>query len=117
MMNIEKYDLIGKQNIDKNKYISSFTENLDEKIERITNFKYNKSKIYKIMHPVKTIKNNLEYNKLTVIKNEIQEVYDSNIMLFVDEETGNLEEDLEYASRVVKPKYMENFVKRLKLKK
>lgn len=114
---INKYDTKSKYYIDKNSLISNFTENLDEKIERVTNFKYNKSNIYKIVHPFKAIKNNYEYTKLTNLKNDFQKVYDSNIMLYVSEESGILSDDLEYASRVVKPKYVEKYVKYLKSKK
>lgn len=117
MLTVNKYDSLSKYNIDRNELIRDFTENLDEKMERIKNFKYNKSTIYKITHPIKMIRNNIEYNRLTDVKKKFKDAYNSSIMLFVEEETGNLEDDLEYASRVVKPKFMENYVKQLYLKK
>lgn len=116
MINIDKYDEIGKKNIAKNKYVTGFVGDIDEKIEQINNLKFTKGLFYKITHPLKMIRNRYEYNRLVNVKSELKNIYDSNILLYIEEETGDLKDDLEYASRVVKPKYMENFVKHLKIR-
>jgi len=114
---IKKYDTLSKENIYKSKVVSDFTENLDEKMELVNNFKYNTNLVYKLMHPFKLVKNIIDNSRLNSIKNEFNEIYDSSIMLYVNEETGNLHDDLEYASRVLKPKFIENYIKNIKLKK
>lgn len=114
---IEQFNLESKEIIDKDKDIAEFSRKLNEKLEEVSNLKYNSSLFYKLIHPVKIYKNNREFLRVSYINQEYNDIYNSSIINYITEESGEIVNDLENAARVNKPNYIKRYIKSISLKK
>lgn len=113
---IEYYTKVSREEALKNKTIRDFNDSVDRELWTIEHFRANTKVINKILHPYTLVKNSFRYKRLTRIRNEFDSYLDSSILLYEKEETGNLREDLENASKYYKPMFIEKYVKSKKLK-
>lgn len=111
------YDERSKEIIDKMDVVKDFKKDLDEGFNKVNNFKYNNRAVYKLLHPVKLIKNCTESLRLKNIKSSYNYYYNASVLTYVTEETGDLQVDLGNAAFKEKPRYIEGYIKSLKLKK
>ena len=107
----------SKELIDELESVKQFKKEFAQRQDVVDNFKANNDSLYKLMHPIKLIKNCCESRRLNTIKKDYDFIYDSNVLLYVMEETGDLQQDLENATYKVKPNHMDRYVKSIKLKK
>lgn len=114
---IVSYDEASKKVIDDMDSIKQFKSDLNEQINSINSFKANKSALYKMIHPVKLIRNCKEEKRLKKIESTYNRLYDACILQYVIEESGDLQVDLDNAAYRSKPRFINNYVKALKLKK
>ena len=114
---IELYNSRSKEIIDNMDSVKRFKTEIEEKEDSIKNFKKNNKLMYKLLHPAKLIKNSIESTRIKYIRHTYENIYNSNVLEFVFEETGDLQEDLDYAAYKEKPAYMNTYVKSIKLKK
>jgi len=109
---VREYEELSKIVIAEDKEIQGYAKELNERLSSLNNFKLNKTILTILIHPIKTMKNSSDLKRLTCIKSKFDEMLEANIVTYIDEETGVLEEDLEYASTSTKPKMLKLFIKR-----
>ncbi len=111
---VEYYTEISKKEMMNVKEVKDFKDDLDSEITKVSNLKFNSSFISKLIHPVKTIKNNKKYKKLNKVKSNFDLFVDSDVLQYVVEESGDLADDLGYAAKYYKPKAAVEYVRSLK---
>ncbi len=99
---IDEYDELSKQYIKSNKEVSDYLQYLSDK-RYYLDIELSKDKIELLKHPIKLVKNISERRRLIKIEKNLDEIINSPILYNCTEETGELKEDLEYASYKVKP--------------
>ena len=114
---IEKYNEKSKKIIDEMDSVKRFKTEIEEKEDSIKNFKKNNKLMYKLLHPVKLIKNCMASTRIKYIRHTYENIYNSSVLEFVFEETGDLQEDLDYAAYKEKPAYINSYVKSIRIKK
>lgn len=100
---IEKYDKESKRKIRSDEFVIEYKKNIEESEENLKNLKYNSSFFFKLTHPITLIKTGKNLKKLNIIKEKFDELIERPITEFIDEETGNIETDLENAMIYKKP--------------
>lgn len=113
---IDYYTEVSKKEVMDVKEVKDFSEKLNSELSYVTNLKYGRSIIQKIMHPIVTVKSNRSYKKLNNIKDKFDSFINSDVLQYVDEETGELATDLDYAARHSKPAVAREFVKLIDFK-
>ena len=113
---IDHYTEISKKEVMNVKEVKDFSEKLESELLYVTNLKYGRSMIQKIIHPIVTVKNNRNYKRLNILKEKFDSFVNSDVLQYVDEETGELATDLDYAARHTKPTMAKEFVKSLDFK-
>jgi len=108
---IEKYNELSKEKLQSDEEISNYNENLNRNIDELTNLRINQKITTVIFHPIRVIRNNKELKRLTNIRNDFKELYDTNLVRFMEEESGNIEQDLKNAMNTTKPKMLKRFIK------
>ena len=108
------YTEISKREILENKEIKEFNEKLESELLRVSNLKFGSSVVSKLLHPIRTLKNNSEYKYLKTVRNEFDSYVASDVLMYVDEEHGDLVSDLESAARYFKPRLIREYVKTVK---
>ena len=114
---VVSFDDKSKEIIDNMDSIKDFKNNLDEREKLVDNFNVNNNILKKLLHPVKLVKNYKESKRIKRIRNTFNNMYYTSVLSYVTEETGDLQVDLDNAAYKVKPAYIDNYVKSLKLKK
>lgn len=104
-----------------NSIIDSYyeVEILKEKLyfgkEEIGFFLNNKA-MYKLMHPIKLVKTQVKKMRIKKVEKEFDTFMDSNILQYLEEESGELQTDLENAAFYYKPKFARKLAKKLQLR-
>ena len=113
---IKYYDEVSKDNIRNDEEVIEFTDELYKKITKVSNFKFNEKIIYKILHPVKTLKNYNEYSRLKKIENNFNNLVEKNVMYFNNDEFADLDKDLNETAKYLKPNAVKKYIKSISLK-
>ncbi len=113
---INYYDKKSIEYLYEDKEIKSFKEELDEEFKIVNNFKYNKSIAYKLIHPIKTIKNYEKFKKVMKIDRDFNRLVTASVMNYNEDQFGNLEDDLEATAKFEKPKVIKKYIKTVSLK-
>lgn len=113
-MNIVEYynELCKKKCLEEDKEIKEFNDNLNRNLERVRNLKFHRSIFQKIAHPLTTVKTAIEYAALTWIRRDFDEYLDSDLLQYLDEESGDFYKDLINVSEDYKPKYVRDYIKK-----
>ena len=114
---VKYYTEVSKEEIFKVKEIKENSDELNSELKRVTNLIINRSLIEKLIHPVITIKSNIEYNHLKKIKRNFDSFVESDALIYVDEELGDIVSDLECAARYNKPKMLREYIKTMPINK
>ncbi len=117
-MDLVKYytELSKKEALD-NENIREFNDEVNCELSLIENIRVNTNMLYKLLHPYSVVKSNIRYKNLTKIKNKFESILESNVLLYSNEETGDLEKDLDSAAKIYKPKYIEDYVESVRSKR
>lgn len=110
------YTDVSKKEVLETKEIKEFNKNLNKRLDQVANLKFRKGIVRKLIHPIRTIKNNSEYRYLVRVKSEFDSYVNSDVLMYVVEEQGDLVSDLEGAARYYKPKIIKEYVRTIKLK-
>lgn len=113
---VSYYTDLSKKELFKVKEINEFSLELNSEMERVSNLKFNRSIVKKLMHPITTIRANNDYKRLKKIQDEFNYYVDSSVLLYDNSEFGELENDLRSAAVYYKPKFVKEYVKKIKLK-
>ena len=108
---IKKYNELSKEQLQKDEIISNYNDNLNVCIDNLQKLKVSQNITTIILHPIKVIRNNRELKRLTAIRNDFKELYDANLVRFMEEESGNIDKDLQNAMNMTKPKVLKRFIK------
>ena len=116
-VDIASYDALCINIIDNMDSVKEFKKDFNEKYEEIYRFKASNSNLKKLLHPVKLIRNHLDSKRLMIIYDNFYDIYNSSVIKYINEETGELEKDLEKPTLELKPNHIDSYVKSIKLKK
>lgn len=111
------YDEKCKEIIDNMDSVKQFKKDFNDRNAEIYRFKANNTALYKLLHPIKLIKNRYEAKRLKIVYDNYYTIYNRSVIKYVKEETGELEADLYNPTFQLKPNQMDDYVKSLNLKK
>lgn len=108
---IETYDKESRERIRDKESVSKYKKELENYRVHLRNIKLNYSSILKkLCHPIIVLKTSSELKKVDKIERKLDEMLDSSLVMYFDEETGDLKEDLNNALEYYKPKHIEAFI-------
>lgn len=107
---IEKYDSISKKRLGEEEDITQYQDELNANITQLSNFKASNTIFTILLHPIRMIKTKNELQRLKNTRIKFQSAIDKSLVMYMDEETGILEEDLIHAMEYSKPKYLRKFM-------
>ena len=113
---INYYNEVSKETIRNDEEVKDFMDLLYKSITKIDNFRISKNIVYKLTHPIKTIKNNSEYKRLKKIEKDFNNLVEYNVMYFNNDEFADLDEDLDVAAKYTKPNAVKKYIKSLNIK-
>jgi len=108
---IDLYTSKSMEYLNNDEIIKKYEKELKEKQEFVKDLVINTRLIDKIIHPFCLIRTSSELKRLDRIKKEYYELKNSNLLEHIDEETGDLQEDLSGAATYYKPKRIRNYAK------
>ncbi len=114
---VAKYDAICRDIIDNLDSIKQFKKDFNDRNEEVYRFKTSNSGLYKLLHPIKLMKNRSETKRLIRVYDTYYEIYNRSVVKYVKEETGYPDVDLYNPTYKYKPNHISTYVKSLKLKK
>ena len=112
---IDEYDELSKEYVRSKKEVNSYLQYLSDK-RYYLDIELSKKKTELLKHPIKLVRDLSERRRLVKIEKNINDIIDSPILLNCIEETGDLEDDLQYASYRVKPGRVLSYMRSNKIK-
>lgn len=107
---IELYDVTDKEMLKKEHDIQQYQKDLSVNITHLSNLKINSTFFDKVFHPIRMMRIKSELKRLEIVENNFQEALNASLITYMEEETGDLEEDLINAMTYSKPKYLRKFM-------
>ena len=108
---IDYYDRLSRVKALEDKEIKSFKEELDSKITKVSNLKFNTSIVKKIIHPFRTVKNSIHYKELSKVKKGFDERLNKCVLELDNADNADLDEDLQYVVDYIKPNMIKKYIK------
>lgn len=110
MVDYNAYQRLFEYTIYNNEKIRTYEEELDIKSFNIRVTLVTSSILDKLLHPVRLVKTQSEFKRITLIEKEYRALRGSTLVEHFDEEDGDLEHDLYAAATHFKPDRMEEFI-------
>ena len=108
---IDYYDQLSRVKALEDKEIKSFKDELDLKFTRVSNLKFNTSVVKKIIHPLRTIKNAINYKELKKVKQGFDEQLNKCVLELDTADNADLDEDLRIVVDHTKPEEIKKYIK------
>ncbi|MBR4262116.1 MAG: hypothetical protein IKQ35_01980 [Bacilli bacterium] len=129
MVNYFAYEKLFEKTVSEDEVLSKYESDLDSKSSYLANLMLSTSSTYKLVHPFRFLRTELEAKRIEGIKEAYYNLKNGTTLVeHFDEESGELDEDLYSAATHFKPRrmikfaehypvYTENDAKLLKLSK
>ena len=106
---IDQYDILANRIIEQDEEITAYEKDLKDKKIKITSMM---REVKILLHPVKLVRLSKERKRLVRISSELEELKRTTVLNNMDEESGDLEEDLSNSAYKYKPGRIKLFMKR-----
>ena len=110
MVNYFAYEKLFEKTVSEDEVLSKYESDLDSKSSHLVNLMLSTSSTYKLVHPFRFLRTELEAKRIEGIKEAYYNLKNGTTLVeHFDEESGELDEDLYSAATHFKPRRMREF--------